>query len=180
MKMSTILGIAACWLAFAVRPASAELKVGDDAPDFQLQASDGQTYKLADFKGKQAVVLAWFPRAFTPGCTEECKSMKKNSEALRNYDAKYFAASVDPLDGPKGNIAFAQSLEADYPILSDPDHAAAKAYGVYNADRKFANRVTFYIDRQGKIAAIDEKIDTKNAGADVAAKLKRLGVPERK
>jgi thioredoxin-dependent peroxiredoxin len=55
--------------AFAQTPV--ELKVGDPAPDFTLQASDGKTYKLADFKGKQAVVVAWFPKAFTQGCTIE-------------------------------------------------------------------------------------------------------------
>jgi peroxiredoxin Q/BCP len=176
MKILTILGIAICALALAVRPAAAELKVGDEAPDFQLKASDGQIYKLSYYRGKQAVVLAWFPRAFTGGCTAECKSMKENSAALHKFDVAYFTASTDSLDGPKGNTAFAESMEADYPILSDPDGNTAKAYGVYNANHNSANRVTFYIDREGKIAAIDNKIDTKNAGSDVVTKLKHLGV----
>ena len=160
-------------------PRRAELKVGDEAPDFSLQGSDGQIYKLADYKGKQAVVLAWFPRAFTGGCTAECKSMAENSNALHKFDVAYFTASTDTFDGEKGNKAFAESLKADYPILSDPDGSTAKAYGVYNESRNFASRVTFYIDRDGKIAAIDDKIDTKNAGADVVNKLKEMGVPEK-
>src|SRR5436305_15338793 len=53
-------------------------KVGDKAPEFALEGTDGKTYKLADFKGKKAVVLAWFPKADTPGCTKECKSFKQS------------------------------------------------------------------------------------------------------
>ena len=73
-----------------------ELKVGDQAPDFSLQASDGKTYKLSDFKGKQAVVLAWFPKAFTQGCTIECKSLAEHGDMIKKYNVKYFMASVDP------------------------------------------------------------------------------------
>ena len=62
---------------------AAELKVGADAPDFELKASDGKTYKLSDFKGKQAVVVAWFPKAFTGGCTKECKSMREYGKLIR-------------------------------------------------------------------------------------------------
>ena len=61
-----------------------ELKVGDQAPDFSLQASDGKIYKLSDFKGKQAVVLAWFPKAFTQGCTIECKSLAEHGDMIKN------------------------------------------------------------------------------------------------
>src|SRR5215510_11157482 len=75
-----------------------ELKVGDNAPDFTLQGSDGKTYKLSSFKGKQAVVLAWFPKALTSGCTLECKSLAEHGDLVRAYDVTYFMASVDPLD----------------------------------------------------------------------------------
>src|SRR6185503_10509726 len=101
-----------------------ELKVGDQAPDFSLQASDGKTYKLSDFKGKQAVVVAWYPKAFTSGCTAECKSMRETGAEIRKFDAAYFTASVDPADT---NKKFAESLQADYPILSDPTFETAKA-----------------------------------------------------
>src|SRR4029450_13689674 len=86
-----------------------ELKVGDPAPDFTLQASDGKTYKLSDFKGKQAVVLAWFPKAYTSGCTIECKSLAEHGDLIQKYDVTYFMASVDPLDGAQGNKAFAET-----------------------------------------------------------------------
>ena len=65
-----------------------ELKVGDQAPDFSLPASDGKTYKLSDFKGKQAVVIAWFPKAFTQGCTIECKSLAEHGDMIKKYNVK--------------------------------------------------------------------------------------------
>jgi peroxiredoxin Q/BCP len=109
-----------------------ELKVGDQAPDFSLQASDGKTYKLSDFKGKQAVVLAWFPKAFTQGCTIECKSLAEHGDMIKKYNVKYFMASVDPIEGEQGNKAFAAAHNADFPLLSDPDKKTAEAYGVLN------------------------------------------------
>lgn len=150
---------------------AADVKVGDAAPDFELVGSDGKTYKLSDFKGKQAVVVAWFPKAFTGGCTKECKSMRSDGAKLREYKVAYFTASTDK---PEDNKKFAESLELDYPILSDPDAKTATAYGIYNG--KVAKRVTFIIGKDGKIAAIDEGVKTETHGADIAAKLKELGV----
>jgi peroxiredoxin Q/BCP len=149
-----------------------ELKVGDKAPDFTLKASDGKTYKLSDFKGKQGVVIAWFPKAFTGGCTAECKSFKANSESLKGSKVAYFTASVDT---PEINAKFAESLGLDYPILSDPETTTAKAYGVLN-ERKMATRWTFYIDKEGIIKEIDKKVATAKAGEDVTSKIKSLGL----
>jgi peroxiredoxin Q/BCP len=161
-------------LTGATALAAAEgLKAGDPAPDFSLKGSDGRTYKLSSFKGKQAVVLAWFPKAFTGGCTAECKSMREQGKEIRKFDVAYFTASVDPAET---NQRFAESLGVDYPILSDPDAETAKAYGVYNAERKFATRWTFYIGKDGKILHIDKEVKTATHGGDIAAKLKELGV----
>jgi thioredoxin-dependent peroxiredoxin len=158
-------------LALSTSPASADdLKVGDKAPDFTLKGSDGKTYKLSDFKGKKAVVVAWFPKAFTGGCTAECKSFKEKGGALKGLNVAYFTASVDDADT---NAKFAKSLELDYPILSDPDKATSTAYGVLGP-RGFAQRWTYYIDKDGVIREIDKKIKTTEAAPDVAAKLKEL------
>ena len=83
------------------------------------------------------------------------------------------------MEGPKGNKAFAESLGLDYPILSDPSRETAKAYGVLNP-KGFANRWTFYIGKDGKILFVDKKVKAGAHGADVAAKLKELGVAVRK
>jgi thioredoxin-dependent peroxiredoxin len=180
MKLFPKLLLGLVLVATLATARAADLKVGDPAPDFSLPGTDGKVHKLADYKGKQAVVLAWFPRAFTPGCTAECKSMRASGDAIRKYDVAYFTASVDPLEGDKGNEAFAKSLELDFPILSDSKTETAKAYGVYNEERKIANRWTFYIGKDGKILAIDKAVKTGTHGTDVAAKLQELGVPQKK
>ena len=115
----TVLALAV--LGMAAAPAAVgDLKVGDQAPNFKLQATDGKTYQLSEFKGKEDVVLAWFPKAFTQGCTIECKSLAEHGDMIKKYNAKYFMISVDPLEGDQGNKAFAQAHNADFPLLSDP------------------------------------------------------------
>jgi peroxiredoxin Q/BCP len=162
--------------ALAQAPAAAvELKAGDKAPDFSLVGSDGKTYKLSELRGK-SVVLAWFPKAFTGGCTAQCKALKESSDAIRAFDVAYFAASVDDAEL---NKKFAESLELDFPVLSDPTKTAATAYGVVNATRPVAFRWTFYIKPDGTIALIDKDIKPASAGADTAAHLSALGVKKR-
>ena len=167
-------------MAAATLAAAADLAVGDPAPDFELTASDGKTYKLSDYKGKKAVVVAWFPRAFTSGCTLECRSFAAAGDKIRQYDVAYFMASVDPVDGEKGNKAFAESEKADFPILADPTKATATAYGVLNAERGVARRWTYYIDKDGKIAAIDTEVKAQTSADDMLAKLEELKVPKKK
>jgi peroxiredoxin Q/BCP len=170
--MKRFISILTILAAATVLSMAEPLKVGDPAPDFSLKGSDGKTYKLSDFKGKKPVVIAWFPKAFTPGCTKECKAMLEQGDELRKYDVAYFTASVDDAEQ---NKKFAESLNLDYPILSDPSKETAKAFGVLN-DRGMANRWTIFIDKNGKIAHIDQKVSTENHGKDIAAKLKDLGV----
>jgi thioredoxin-dependent peroxiredoxin len=162
-------------LTFAATAAAKELSVGDPAPDFTLAATDGKTYHLADFAGKQTVVLAWFPKAYTSGCTIECKSLAEHGDLIEQYDVSYFMASVDPLDKNKG---FAAEQNAEFPLLSDPDKTTAKAYGVLNAFG-VASRQTFYIGSNGAIIAIDRSVDPATAAQDIAARLGELGVPKR-
>ena len=100
--MLAVFALAAMANAQTAPPATPELKVGDQAPDFTLEASDGKTYKLSDFRGKKAVVLAWFPKAFTQGCTIECKSLAANGDKIRKFNVAYFMASVDPISENKG------------------------------------------------------------------------------
>ena len=189
LTTAALVAIAAATLA-AQTPAPGgtpvELKVGDQAPNFTLQASDGKTYKLSDFKGKKAVVVAWFPKALTAGCTIECKSLAEHGDMIKKYNVEYFMASVDPLDK---NIEFAKAKsvdlggtrgvvekkEADFPILSDPTKATATAYGVLGT-AGFANRWTFYIGKDGKVLAIEKTIKPATSAEDMAAKLGELNV----
>ena len=177
MLVHSALVLLAALLATGAR--AGELKVGDPAPDFALAASDGRTYKLSDFKGKRALVLAWFPRAFTQGCTIECRSLTKNGDMIRQYDVAYFMASVDPIEGEKGNRAFAASEKADFPMLGDPTKKTAEAYGVLNLERGLAMRWTFYIDKEGRIAAIDSAVNPATSAEDMIAKLEELKFPKK-
>lgn len=177
MKRKTFLSLSAACAAgilftFNVQ---AEVKVGDACPDFKLKGSDGKTYKLSDFKGKQAVVIAWYPKAFTGGCTKQCRNFAAEGAALRKYDVAYFTASVDSV---KLNTDFAKSLNADYAILSDPKMDFAKALGVLRDGRPIANRWTYIIGKNGKILHIDKKVNVSNHAQDIAVKLAELGVPK--
>ena len=177
MRTGSMAAIVLALFGSAMAGESAGLKVGDPAPDFTLSASDGHSYHLADFKGKKAVVLAWFPKAFTTGCTIECKSLAANGAKIRKYEVAYFMASVDPVEGEKGNKAFAASENADFPMLSDPTTEVAKAYGVLNAEHGFAMRWTFYIGKDGKIAAIDNAVKPATSAEDLVAHLEELKIP---
>ena len=171
--MRKLLAVAAMMLfAGAAGAQDAQLQVGDMAPDFTLQASDGHTYTLADFRGEQAVVIAWFPRAFTRGCTIECKSLAENGHLIREYNVTYFMASVDALEE---NTAFAAEHEADFPLLSDPSKETAAAYGVLGG-RGTASRWTFYIGKDGTILYIDKEVSPSTSAEDMAARLGELGV----
>ncbi len=174
--MKRPLAFVASCLLLGSSVAQAAPEVGDKAPDFKLQASDGKEYSLSDFAGKQAVVIAWFPKAFTGGCTAECKNMKENGQAIKKFDVAYFTASVDDNDT---NTKFAESLDLDYPILSDPSKETAEAYGVVHEGRPFPERWTFYIGPDGVIKSIDKMVDTKGAAAEISATLEELGVKKK-
>jgi len=105
----------------------------------------------------------------------ECKSLRESGDEIRAFDVAYFAASVDPIDVI---TKFAKSLDADYPMLADPDAAAAKAYGVVSPERQAPQRWTFYIGKDGKILFIDKSVKPASAGADVAKRLAELGAPK--
>ena len=169
------LAIAAAALAIpsivALPAHAADLAVGDKAPAFDLPSTAGGSYQL----GGRTVVLAWFPRAYTPGCTMQCKSLAKNGDLIRGFDVDYFMISTDPLED---NAGFAAKYDADFPMLSDPTTETAKAYGVFH-ERGFAMRHTFYIAPDRTILAIDRKSNPSTAAEDIAATLAKLNVARR-
>ena len=148
------------------------LRAGDAAPDFTLPASDGITYRLADFRGRKPVVIAWFPKAFTGGCTVECRSLSAMGPAFGGKNVQCFAASVDT---PKTNAEFAVALDLTCAILSDPGKDVARSYGVLGPSG-FASRWTFYIGVDGRILDIDTQVRAASHGRDVAARLNELGI----
>lgn len=167
-----ILFVLCFWISSTIAAQAGDISVGDPAPDFNLQASDGKTYSLANYRGMQAVVIAWFPKAYTRGCTIECKSLAENGHLIRKYDVTYFMASVDPLED---NVGFAEETKADFPLLSDPTKSAAKAYGVLHL-LGFAKRHTVYIGKNGTVLKIDTEVNPETSAEDIAATLGELGV----
>jgi peroxiredoxin Q/BCP len=120
-------------------------------------------------------VIAWFPKAYTSGCTIECKSLADNGDLIREYDVTYFMASVDPVED---NAGFAREQNADFPLLSDPQKTTAEAYGVLS-ERGYANRYTYYIGADGRVLAIDREVEPATSAEDMAATLAELGVARR-
>jgi len=157
-------------MASVAAPVSA-LEVGDQAPDFNLPGSDGEMHRLSDYRG-QAVVVAWFPKAYTSGCTIECKSLAENGDRIRTFDVTYFMASVDPLEQNKG---FAAETGADFPLLSDEDKSVAEAYDVLHSGG-YAKRHTVYIDKEGRVMKVDTQINPETSAEDMIATLAELGV----
>jgi thioredoxin-dependent peroxiredoxin len=136
-------------------------KVGARAPGFRLPASDGRTIDLKDFAGKQTVVLYFYPKADTPGCTTQACGFR---DALADYDRSKIAVlgiSPDPIEKV---VKFATKFGLNFPLLADADHAVAERYGVWQEKsmygRKYfgAVRTTFVISKDGTIAGVFEKV----------------------
>lgn len=147
---------------------SAPPKVGDKAPDFNLPDQNGNQVKLAGYAGKKTVVLAFYVKAFTSGCTKELNRYQSNLAQFTKADAQVLGVSVD---SPAKNKAYAESLGVDYPILSDHDRAVSRAYGVLMPLIRLAKRVTFVIDPQGVVRSIqrgEEAMDPANSLAACA------------
>ena len=151
------------------------LQVGDKAPSFDLPGTDGRSHALplpinADTPW---TVLAWFPKAYTRGCTIECRSLAQNGHLIKKFNVRYFMLSVDPIET---NKAFAADESADFPLLSDATTEIAEKYGVLSP-RGYAKRQTFYVDPQGTIQAIDRKVNPKTSAEDMAMYLLKLNAP---
>ncbi|HTO56062.1 MAG TPA: peroxiredoxin [Myxococcota bacterium] len=174
MKTSLRVTWAIVLCALLPLSARAELAPGDKAPDFTLQTTDGKPVKLSDFVGKRAFVLAWYPKAFTGGCTEELKSFGDAELDLAKYDVAIYMVSFDK---PEKNAEFAKSLNAKLPLLSDPTGATAEAFGNSGLGGMYAKRWTYYVDADGVVRYVDKDVKTATAAKDIAAKLGELGFP---
>ena len=140
--------------------AAGRLDVGDPAPDVALATGSGETVRLADLRGKW-VVLYFYPKDDTPGCTKEACGFRDTRAAFTRANAVVLGVSRD---GPASHQRFAAKYRLPFPLLSDPDAAAAKAYGVYKQKSLYGRlflgveRTTFLIDPQGRIARIFPKV----------------------
>jgi peroxiredoxin len=139
----------------AAPPPPPSVKVGQPAPDFTasyLKRENGKfsfpKVKLSDFKGQKNVVLAFFPAAFSPGCTNE---MAKYQEQSGQFNANNTVILGMSVDSTWANEAFAEKLGVKFPILSDANREVSKSYGVWNEQGLVSNRSTFVIDKNGVV-----------------------------
>lgn len=131
-----------------------EVSEGDIAPDFRLKSDDGKSYSLSQFRGKKDVVLYFYPKDDTPGCTKEACSFRDNVSKFVGRGAQILGVSLDDIDS---HSKFRQKYDLNFPLLSDPDHKISSAYGVYKLKKMYGNefwgieRSTFVIDKSGNI-----------------------------
>lgn len=153
--------------AYADAPAD-----GSAAPEFKLQDQKGQWHTLADHKGKW-VVLYFYPKDDTPGCTTEACNFRDHVFKLRDAGADVLGVSLDDV---KSHEAFAEKYKLPFPLLADTAHDASKAYGVLtsSAGFEYAKRETFIVDPKGVIAKHYVGVDPKKNAPEVLADLEAL------
>ena len=149
-------------------------KVGATAPAFTLPASTGETIDLAKLKG-QRVVLYFYPRADTPGCTKQACGFRDAIASYKKLGVPVFGISPDPVEDVK---KFAEKFDLNFPLLADADHAVAEKYGVWGEKSMYGkkymgvNRTTFIIDEGGNVAHVMEKVKPEGHDQEVLALLK--------
>jgi thioredoxin-dependent peroxiredoxin len=149
--------------------------VGDPAPDFSLPAVPGGPIKLKQFRGKQNVVLYFYPKDNTPGCTQEACDFRDQAPRLKKADAVVLGISPD---STASHEKFAAKFGLPFYLLSDPEHEVAEKYGVWVEKNMYGRksmgiqRATFLIDKRGKIAAVWPKVKVAGHVEEVVAKLK--------
>lgn len=148
-----------------------ELKIGDKAPDFSLLDEHGRPVSLKDHLGKDIVVLYFYPKDFTSGCTTEACSFRDSYKPYREKGAVVIGVSLDSVESHK---KFSEKYALPFTILSDNKKEVAKAYGVLGTGGLMARRVTFIIDKDGTIARIFPKVDVKNHSEQVLQALDEL------
>ena len=148
------------------------LKSGDDAPNFTLPDNQGRQVSLSDFKGKW-VVLYFYPKDDTPGCTTEACHFRDDFKLLENLGAQVVGMSIDDSFSHK---KFAEKYNLPFPLLSDASGEVASLYGALNNFLviKLAKRYTYLINPQGKIAKIYLSVDTSKHSQEIIEDLKKL------
>ncbi len=170
---SIIIGVLVNFCAWCNMAIAADLpRPGQPAPVFNLPDQNGKLHRLADYSSTW-VVLYFYPKDDTPGCTREACSFRDDLQQLEKLGAKVIGVSEDDSDS---HARFAQKYHLPFPLLADKDGSVANSYGALTnlGLIKFAKRYTFLIDPQGKIAKVYEKVDTSRHSQEIVLDLQRL------
>jgi Peroxiredoxin len=145
------------------------IKVGDKAPDFTAESTHG-VVTLSNYRGKN-IVLYFYVKDMTPGCTTQSIGMKDSIDAIRALNAEVLGISSDNLEMHK---KFLERYKLNFPLIADTDNKISKAYGVYNEEKGRARRVTFIIDKDGIVRHIIDRVNVNTHAQDVLNVLKQL------
>ncbi|UII19787.1 thioredoxin-dependent thiol peroxidase [Fulvivirga ligni] len=146
-----------------------KLQEGDQAPDFEVNDQNGKTVKLSDYKGKK-VVLYFYPKDNTPGCTAEACNLRDNYSDLQKSGYEVLGVSTDT---EKSHLKFIEKQELPFTLLADTEKQIHEKYGTWVEKQMYGRkymgtaRVTFLIDENGKIEKIIEKVKTKDHTAQI-------------
>lgn len=146
------------------------LEAGTAAPDFESVDQNGEKVRLSDYSGKVRVVY-FYPRDNTPGCTTEACNFRDNNEEFEKLGIKVFGISVNSQKAHKG---FADKYELNFPLVVDDSKEISKNYGVLGPSS--AKRVTYIVDKEGKIAYVYPKVSPKEHAKQVLDKISELGL----
>ena len=173
MRRPLLLASFAVCFGLIVAPAFAAVpQVGEPAPDFRLQDQNGHWQTPGDHHGRY-LVLYFYPKDFTGGCTTEVCAFRDDIVKLRQAGADVVGVSLDSV---KSHEKFAEKYHVPFPLLADSDRKVTEAYGVLNEHMGLhsAKRTTFLIDPQGKIVEVYEDVDPEQNAAQVLADVTRL------
>jgi len=167
-----LLSVLALFLPLTALAAETGLAIGDPAPGFTLADQHGTERRLADYRGEW-VVLYFYPKDDTPGCTTEACNFRDDYFALREGGARVLGVSVDSAES---HAAFAGKYGLPFPLLADTEHQVTTAYGALGGiwPLRMARRVTYIIDPQGRIAQIYPRVNAKTHSREVIADLDAL------
>lgn len=155
------------------RTRGSELKIGQKAPEFTLSSDTGKEISLSDFRGKR-VVIYFYPRDNTPGCTRESCAFRDGLSAMKRKGTVVLGVSTDSVASHKG---FKEKFNLNFPLLSDSEKKAVQAYGIWKQKSLYGKRymglerTTFLIDEEGRIAKVFPKVQVDGHFEEVLAAL---------
>jgi peroxiredoxin Q/BCP len=170
MKMVILFLVGAMLTQFSAFGAGMP-KVGDKAPDFSVAASDGTTVQLKDYVGKGSIILYFYPKDDTPGCTKEACGIRDTFGEFKGLDATVFGVSFDPVESHK---KFIEKHKLPFVLLADTGKKVAKLYGAAEDNSVVARRVTFVINKAGKIAFVNPNVNPATHAAELRTVLSHL------
>ena len=154
-------------LRLSMSQSLSNLKPGQAAPSFSASDANGETVRLVDYRGKR-VVLYFYPKDDTPGCTVESCGLRDNYDKIRELGAEVLGVSVDDVTSHR---KFTDKFNLPFRLVADVDKKISRAYGVLNEERGMDRRVTFLIDGQGRIERIFDPVKADQHPAEVVAAL---------